>query len=78
MSAAAVSPVQEGDLAHDDINDPSKRPSEGEELRKNIAQLKLGDECLRMKRLLGGAGSQDYETYSLPVSRVCHTLIHIY
>jgi hypothetical protein len=71
MSAAAVSSAaQEADLSHDEVNDPIKRPSEREELRKNLAQLKLGDECLRVKRLLGGAPNQDYETYSLPVSRV--------
>jgi hypothetical protein len=47
-----------------------KRPSEGEELRLNIAQLKLGDGCLRKQRLLGSPSNQEYETYSLPVSRV--------
>lgn len=51
-------------------NSPVRRPSDKEELRQNIAQLKLGDECLRRKRLLGSAADQDYETYSLPVSRV--------
>ena len=53
-----------------DLIDNQKPPSDREELRQNIAQLKLGEECLRRKRLLGGAGNQDYETYSLPVSRV--------
>lgn len=53
-----------------DLIDNHNRPSDREELRQNIAQLKLGGECLRRKRLLGGAGNQDYETYSLPVSRV--------
>jgi hypothetical protein len=53
-----------------DLIDNQKSPSDREELRQNIAQLKLGEECLLRKRLLGGAGNQDYETYSLPVSRV--------
>ena len=51
-----------------------RRASDKEELRQNIAQLKLGDECLRRKRLLGSAATQDYETYSLPVSRVPSTV----
>ena len=72
MSDAAVSsPQEEVDLPHDDMNESIKRPSGGDELRKNLAQLKLGDECLRKKRWLGSAGNGDYETYSLPVSRVC-------
>ena len=50
--------------------DNQRPPSDRDELRQNIAQLKLGEECLRRKRLLGGAGNQNYETYSLPVSRV--------
>lgn len=53
-----------------DLIDNQKHPSDREELRQNIAQLRLGEECLLRKRLLGGAGNQDYETYSLPVSRV--------
>ena len=59
--------------SHHDVIDNHKRPSEGEELRLNIAQLKLGEECLRKKRLLGSPSNQEYETYSLPVSRVCPT-----
>lgn len=58
------------DSVHPEPIDNQRRPSDREELRQNIAQLKLGEECLRRKRLLGGAGNQDYETYSLPVSRV--------
>lgn len=50
-----------------------RKVSDKEELRQNIAQLKLGEECLRKKRLLGTAATQDYETYSLPVSRVPST-----
>jgi hypothetical protein len=56
--------------------DNQRRTSDRDELRQNIAQLKLGEECLRRKRLLGGAGNQDYETYSLPVSRVSHQCPH--
>ena len=56
-------------------NSQQRQPSDKDELRQNLAQLKLGDECLRRKRLLGSAANQDYETYSLPVSRVSkHTL----
>jgi hypothetical protein len=58
------------DNIHHGVIDNQRRTSDREELRQNIAQLKLGEECLRRKRLLGGAGNQDYETYSLPVSRV--------
>jgi hypothetical protein len=58
------------DNVHHGVIDNQRRTSDREELRQNIAQLKLGEECLRRKRLLGGAGNQDYETYSLPVSRV--------
>ena len=68
----SLSPLHDGNVSHHDVIDNVKRPSEGEELRLNIAQLKLGEECLRKKRLLGSPGNQDYETYSLPVSRVCH------
>ena len=53
-----------------DTADNEKQPADREQLRLNLAQLKIGDECLRRKRLLGGVGSFDYETYSLPVSRV--------
>ena len=46
----------------------------GEELPKHIdhklEHLNLNQECLRKKRLLGGAGTQDFEMFSLPVSRV--------
>jgi hypothetical protein len=69
MSGSVSSPLETAETHHHMI-DNQKRPSEGEELRLNIAQLKLGEECLRRKRLLGGAGNQDFETYSLPVSRV--------
>ena len=69
MSVTVSSPLDAVETQHHMI-DNQKRPSEGEELRQNIAQLKLGDECLRRNRLLGGARNQDYETYSLPVSRV--------
>ena len=60
----------DADSTHRDLIDNEKSPSDREELRENIAQLKLGEECLRRKRLLGGAGNQHYETYSRPVSRV--------
>ena len=66
----SLSPPHGADESHHSMIDNQKRPSEGEELRLNIAQLKLGEECLRKKRLLGSPGNQDYETYSLPVSRV--------
>lgn len=66
----SLSPPHDADESHHDLIDNHKRSSEGEELRLNIAQLKLGEECLRKKRLLGSPGNQDYETYSLPVSRV--------
>lgn len=60
----------DAELMQRELADNQKRHSDRDELRQNIAQLKLGEECLRRKRLLGGAGNQDYETYSLPVSRV--------
>jgi len=66
----SLSPPHGADESHHSPIDALKRPSEGEELRLNIAQLKLGEECLRKQRLLGNPGNQDYETYSLPVSRV--------
>lgn len=58
------------DVVHRRSIDSSPKPSDKEELRQTLAQLKLGDECLRRKRLLGGAANQDYMIYSLPVSRV--------
>jgi hypothetical protein len=63
-----------GDAAEAVIADEAQRRVEREELRKNIAQLRLGPhhECLRKNRLLG---NQDYETYSLPVSRVTRPLL---
>ena len=70
MSLSVSSTLDTAETHHQHMIDNQKRPSEGEELRLNIAQLKLGGECLRRNRLLGGAGNQDYETYSLPVSRV--------
>lgn len=70
MSVSVSSPLEAVEAQHHMIDNNQKRPSEGEELRQNLAQLKLGDECLRRNRLLGGAINQDYETYSLPVSRV--------
>jgi hypothetical protein len=63
----------DAEITRRDFIDNQKKPSAGDELRQNLAQLQLGDECLRRKRLLGGAGNQDYETYSLPVSRVSIT-----
>ena len=69
MPPPTLSPT-ESDIAHRELIDNQKRPSDTTELRQNIAQLKLGEECLRRKRLLG-AGNPDFETYSLPVSRVC-------
>ena len=73
-SARIMSPPILAPPAAESVNpermDSQRRPSDREELRQNIAQLKLGEECLRRKRLLGGACNQDYETYSLPVSRV--------
>jgi hypothetical protein len=77
MSTVAVSSPQEIDHPHDEIAESIKRPSAGDDLSKTLAQLKLGDECLRKKRWLGSAGNQDYETYSLPVSRVCSPLFFI-
>jgi hypothetical protein len=56
-------------MQKDPLNE--RKQSEGDELRQNLAQLKLGnEECLRRKRLLGGVMNQEFETYSLPVSRV--------
>jgi hypothetical protein len=72
MPSPMLSP-HDAEIVQRDFIDNQKKPSAGDELRQNLAQLKLGDECLRRKRLLGGAGNQDYETYSLPVSRVSIT-----
>ena len=69
MPPQILSP-HDADLVQREMTDSRIRPSAGEELRQNVAQLKIGEECLRRKRLLGGVGNQDYETYSLPVSRV--------
>jgi len=69
MPSPTLSP-HNAEIIHRDFIDNEKRPSARDELRQNLAQLKLGEECLRRERLLGGAGNQDYETYSLPVSRV--------
>lgn len=71
MSSVSTSVAEEKEGSRD-VGD--KRASKGEELRQNLAQLKLGqgEGCLRRNRLLGCAANQDYETYSLPVSRVCH------
>jgi len=73
MPPPVLSP-QDADFAQKELGDSTKRPSEREELRQSLAQLKIGDECLRRKRLLGGLGGQDYETYSLPVSRVSKSI----
>ena len=70
MSPPILAPDEAADRVHPGLVDTQRRPSDRDELRQTIAQLKLGEECLRRKRLLGGAGNQDYETYSLPVSRV--------
>jgi len=70
MSSGLLSPPHGADESLHNAADKQKRPSDGEELRLNIAQLNLGEECLRKTRLLGNPGNQDYETYSLPVSRV--------
>jgi hypothetical protein len=70
MSSVTMSPPVEAEDAHDVVGN-DKRPSGSDELRMNLAQLKIGEGCQRRARLLGGAAYQDYETYSLPVSRVC-------
>jgi hypothetical protein len=70
MSSIQTSLPSEAEDVHRDIAD-DKRPSEGEELRQNLAELKIGEGCQRRNRMLGGAANLDYETYSLPVSRVC-------
>jgi hypothetical protein len=68
MSAKEVLPDAAGEQHLEDDGD--QRPSAGDELRMNLAKLKIGEGCLRRNRLLGGAANTDYETYSLPVSRV--------
>ena len=76
MPSPMLSP-HETDIAHKESMDPPKRLLTGDELRQNLAQLKIGgkEECLRMKRLLGAA-NQDFVTYSLPVSRVRPPFLH--
>jgi hypothetical protein len=41
-----------------------------ENIHKKLEQLNINPECLRKKRLLGGAGNQNFEMFQLPVSRV--------
>jgi hypothetical protein len=73
MPSPLLSPNDARAAPRESMEGHHRRVSDKEELRQNIAQLKLGEECLRRKRLLGSAATQDYETYSLPVSRVTST-----
>jgi hypothetical protein len=71
MSSVTMSPPVEAEDTHDAVGNDDKHSSGSDELRMNLAQLKIGEGCQRRARLLGGAACQNYETYSLPVSRVC-------
>ena len=63
------------DLDGNEATDTERRIPETEELRENLAHFKFGnEECLRRKRLLGGVLNQNYQTFSLPVSRVLSPL----